>query len=85
MLDRKDPGLSSAEHQVFHESISVTSSLGPFNDDSLSYNEDSIQPLSVTHSSRGIGDLESIKGGAQLKKVEPDIQQVIHCSLSPAI
>ncbi len=47
-------------------------------DDSVSYNEDSIMPLTVTSTSRGIGDLlESIRGGAkQLKKVEPDTQEV---------
>ncbi len=81
MLEQNYKGssvLTSESSQVFHESISVTTTLGSFNDDSLSYNEDPIAPLPVNTSSREIGDLlESIKGGAtQLKKVEPETQQV---------
>ncbi len=77
MLEQNEPGggLSSELPTILESTISVASNLS--ND---SYDEDSIPPLIVkNNSNRGIGDLlESIRGGTkQLKKVEPDTQQVI--------
>ncbi len=78
MLERNKPGggLSLELPIVLESTILIAPNLSS---DSMSHYEDSSPPLQVTNSSRGIGDLlESIRGGTkQLKKVEPDTQQVI--------